>query len=63
MRVHSIIRSNNKLRRNLNNEYENGHRRNNETDILFYEILKKHILERTEENNSMLKNTNKERVF
>lgn len=59
MRVHSIIRSNNKLRRNLNNEYENRHRRNNETDILFYEILKKHILERTEENNSMLKNTNK----
>ncbi len=53
MKVNPIIKSNNKFHRNLNNEYENRHRKNDEMGILFYEILKKYILEGIEENNNM----------
>jgi hypothetical protein len=45
MRVHPIIKSNNESCRNLNSEYENRHKRNNGTGMLFYEMLEKHILE------------------
>ncbi|AGY75302.1 hypothetical protein [Clostridium autoethanogenum] len=59
MRVHSIIKSNNEFHRSLNSEHENRHKRNNETDILFYEMLKKYILKRIDESNIILQNTQK----
>ncbi|OAA84214.1 hypothetical protein [Clostridium ljungdahlii] len=49
MRVYPIIKSNDEFYRNLNSGYENRHKRNNETGILFYEMLEKHILENTYE--------------
>ncbi|OAA84233.1 hypothetical protein [Clostridium coskatii] len=49
MRVYPIIKSNDEFYRNLNNEYENRHKRNNGMGILFYEMLEKHILENTYE--------------
>ncbi|OAA88585.1 hypothetical protein [Clostridium ljungdahlii] len=59
MRVHSIIKSNNEFHRNLNSEHGNGHKRNNDTDISFYEMLKKYILKRIDKSNIILQNTKK----
>ncbi|WPC44106.1 hypothetical protein [Clostridium sp. JS66] len=58
MRVNSIVESNNRLHKNLNNKYENRYRSNNGTDTLFCEILKQCILKRIEENNTVLINNN-----